>query len=81
MAAVDVPLKMSQWMRENECASAGQMSLNIPMKMVFASWIQLLHNWTKTTTWCSPLGTTLIPLPVLFNGVCVPGWEEEEDLL
>ncbi len=46
MAAVDVPLKMSQWTRENECAPAGQMSLNIPMKMVFASWIQLLHNWT-----------------------------------
>lgn len=36
IAAVDVPLKMSQWMRENECAPTGQMSLNIPMKMVFA---------------------------------------------
>lgn len=35
IAAVDVPLKMSQWMQENECALAGQMSPNTPMKMVF----------------------------------------------
>lgn len=39
IAAVDVPLKMSQWMQENECALAGQMSLNIPMKIGFAGWI------------------------------------------
>lgn len=32
IAVVDVPLKMSKWMGENECAPAGQMSLNIPMK-------------------------------------------------
>lgn len=65
---VDVPLKMSKWMGENECAPAGQMPLNIPVKMVLLGefWLYRLHNKTQTATWCMLLGTTLMSLPLLY---------------
>ncbi len=39
IVVVYAPLKMSQWMQGNECAPAGQMSVNKPMKTASVGWI------------------------------------------